>query len=98
MTRPAFDATIHPPTRLQICAVLAPLDEVEFAIVRDEVGVSDSVLSKQVAHLEGAGYVRVIKRTVETRQRTWLALTHRGRKAFAGHMAELQRLAEAAGV
>lgn len=98
MTRPAFDEVIHPPTRLRICAALAPLDEAEFAIVRDEVGISDSVLSKQVGHLEQAGYVRVIKRTVETRQRTWLALTRRGRKAFAAHMAELHRLAEAARV
>lgn len=98
MTRPAFDATIHPARRLQICAVLAPFDEVEFAVVRDELGVSDSVLSKQVSYLEEAGYVRVIKRTVDTRQRTWLALTRRGRKAFAGHIAELQRLAGAAGV
>ena len=98
MTTPVFDATIHPSTRLQICAVLAPLDEVEFAVVRDEVGVSDSVLSKQAGQLEAAGYVQVIKRTVNTRQRTWLALASQGRKAFASHMAELQRLAEAAGV
>ena len=94
MTKPAFDETIHPPTRLRICAVLAPLDEVEFAVVRDEVEVSDSVLSKQVSHLEKAGYVRVMKRTVDTRQRTWLALTSSGRRAFSAHMAELRRLAE----
>jgi DNA-binding MarR family transcriptional regulator len=98
VTAPVFDATIHPPTRLQICAVLAPLDEAEFQVVRDEVGISDSVLSKQVAHLEAAGYVRVTKRTVATRQRTWLALTARGRAAFAGHVAALQRLAGAAGI
>lgn len=98
MTQPTFDAVIHPPRRLRICAVLAPLDEVPFPVVREELGISDSVLSKQVAHLESAGYVRVIKRTVDTRQRTWLALTSRGRKAFAAHMAELQRLADAAGV
>lgn len=97
MTTPVFDATIHSPTRLQICAVLAPLDEVEFAIVRDEVGVSDSVLSKQVGHLEAAGYVHVTKRTVATRQRTWLSLTKLGRQAFARHIAELQRLAGVAG-
>jgi DNA-binding MarR family transcriptional regulator len=93
MTEPVFDETIHPPTRLRICAVLAPLDEAEFAVVRDEVDVSDSVLSKQVSHLEQAGYVNVIKRTVDTRQRTWLALTASGRKAFSAHMAELRRLA-----
>lgn len=93
---PRFDAVIHPHTRLRICAALAPLDEVEFAIVREQVEVSDSVLSKQVGILEAAGYVQVDKRTVMSRQRTWLALTKAGRAAFAGHMAELRRLADAA--
>ncbi|QOC21349.1 transcriptional regulator [Wenzhouxiangella sp. AB-CW3] len=98
MSAPRFNDIIHPPTRLRICAVLSPLDDVEFGVVRDEVGVSDSVLSKQVAHLEQAGYVKVIKRTVNTRQRTWLSLTPRGRKAFSAHMAELRRLAQLARV
>ncbi len=93
MKRAVFDEVIHPPTRLRICAVLASLDEAEFAVVRDEVGASDSVISKQVAHLEKVGYIRVMKRTVDTRQRTWLALTSEGRRAFVGHMEELRRLA-----
>jgi DNA-binding MarR family transcriptional regulator len=91
-----FDPVIHPLNRLQICAVLSPHDEVEFAIVREEVGVSDSVLSKQVRHLEQAGYVALRKATVDTRQRTWLSLTKAGRKAFNGHVAALRRLAAAA--
>lgn len=91
-----LDPVIHPLNRLQICAVLAPHDEVEFAVVREEVGVSDSVLSKQVKHLEEAGYVAVRKGVVDTRQRTWLGLTRAGRKAFDGHLAALKRLAAAA--
>lgn len=95
---PRFDALIHAPNRLRICAVLAPLDEAEFSVVRDEVGISDSVLSKQVRLLEEAGYVEVKKWTVETRQRTWLALTRSGRAAFSAHMAELRRMADTAAV
>lgn len=96
--KPHFDELIHSPKRLRICAVLAPLDEAEFAVVRDETGVSDSVLSKQVRLLEEAGYVEVKKWTVNTRQRTWLALTKSGRAAFFAHMAELRRLAGTAAV
>ncbi len=96
MTTPAFNEVIHPPTRLRICSVLAPLDEAEFGVVRDEIGVSDSVLSKQVAYLEKAGYVSVLKRTVNTRQRTWLALTRAGRIAFQSHVAELRRIVDTA--
>lgn len=90
---PAFDTLIHAPGRLQICAVLAAVEEAEFATVRDAVEVSDSVLSKHVKLLEDAGYLKVRKATVASRQRTWLALTRAGRFAFKAHMTELTRLA-----
>ena len=64
------------------------------ALVREETGVSESVLSKQVKLLEEAGYVAVRKATMASRQRTWLALTKAGRTAFAAHMRALTRLAE----
>jgi len=92
VSAPRFDPVVHAPNRLQVCAMLAAVDSVEFGAVRDELGVSDSVLSKHVRVLEEAGYVRVKKATVGSRQRTWLVLTRAGRTALAGHIAELQRL------
>ena len=90
---PRFDAVIHPPPRLQICGLLAAVDLMEFAAVREAVSVSDSVLSKHVKQLEEAGYVKVQKATVASRQRTSLALTREGRRAFDAHVAELRRIA-----
>ena len=90
---PHFDPVIHPSPRLQICGLLAAVDLMEFAAVRDAVGVSDSVLSKHVKQLEEAGYVRIGKATVASRQRTSLALTRTGRQAFDAHVAELRRIA-----
>ena len=98
MSAPVFDALIHAPGRLQICAMLSAADEVEFGVVRDGVGVSDSVMSKHVKQLEEAGYVKLRKAAFAGRQRTWLVLTPTGRKAFAGHVTELTRLAGLAGV
>lgn len=92
-----LDPIIHPPGRLQIFAILSVAQEAEFAMVRDSIEVSDSVLSKHVKTLEDAGYLQVRKAAAAGRQRTWLALTAQGRKAFAGHMAELTRLAGLAG-
>ena len=88
-----LDPVIHAPVRLQICALLSGVEEAEFAVVREETGVSDSVLSKHLKQLEEAGYLRLRKATVASRQRTWLLLTRAGRFAFKAHMAELQRLA-----
>nr|WP_208383052.1 transcriptional regulator [Modestobacter marinus] len=90
---PRFDAVVHAPPRLQICGLLAAVDTMEFAAVRDAVSVSDSVLSKHVKQLEEAGYVQVRKATIASRQRTSLALTRAGRAAFGAHVAELRRIA-----
>jgi DNA-binding MarR family transcriptional regulator len=95
--RPRFDAVVHAPPRLQICGLLAAVDSMDFAAVRDTVGVSDSVLSKHVKQLEEAGYVTIGKATVASRQRTSLALTKAGRAAFAAHVAELRRITGGAG-
>ena len=90
---PRFDAVIHPPPRLQVCGLLAAVDTMDFATVRDEVGVSDSVLSKHVKQLEEAGYVTVHKATRASRLRTSLSLTGDGRAAFDAHVAELRHIA-----
>lgn len=95
MAVPVFDALIHAPGRLQICAILSAA-EAEFAVVRDSIKVSDSVLSKHVKALEEAGYVAVRKAALGGRQRTWLSLTPAGKKAFVAHVVELERLVKVA--
>ena len=90
---PVFDPVIHAPGRLQICAMLSAVDQAEFATVRDAIAVSDSVMSKHLKLLEDAGYVALRKSPFNGRSRTWLRLTKEGRKAFAAHVAELNRLA-----
>ena len=84
---------IHAPARLQIAAVLAGVQEAEFATVRDLVGVSDSVLSKHLSQLQEAGYVKLRKAALDGRQRTWLSITRDGKRAFASHVKALQALA-----
>ena len=83
---------LHAPARLQIAAILARVEEAEFATIRDIVEVSDSVLSKHLSALAEAGYVHLRKAALDGRQRTWATLTRAGRKAFAAHIAALQAL------
>jgi DNA-binding MarR family transcriptional regulator len=90
-----FDPVIHAPNRLQICALLAAVDSAEFGTVRDSVGLSDSVLSKHVRTLQEAGYVSVRKAPLDSRTRTWLALTRAGHSAFDDHVAALRRIIDA---
>ncbi len=90
MSKLILDPVIHAPNRMQICAFLAPLEEAEFKVLREELEVSESVLSKHISRLVEAGYVSLRKSPVNGRQHTWAALTDKGREAFARHVATLQ--------
>lgn len=96
MTDAAFDEVIHAPHRLKICSMLAAVDAMEFSVVREALNVSDSVLSKHVKVLQAAKYATVTKVRGSSYPRTWLALTPEGRRALAGHIAELRRITEMA--
>ncbi|KUL34970.1 ArsR family transcriptional regulator [Streptomyces sp. NRRL F-4489] len=88
-----MDEVIHAPVRFSIVATLAAAEKAEFAFVRDTVEVSDSVLSRQAATLEKAGYVAVTKGYVGKRPRTWLSLTPYGREVFTAHCRALRAIA-----
>ncbi|TDC56426.1 MarR family transcriptional regulator [Actinomadura sp. KC345] len=99
MTRPApsadaFDAVIHAPQRLRICAMLDPATQIEFSLVQERLDVSASVLSKHVSVLMDAGYVEQHKAVRDTRQRVWLRLTAEGRAAYRGHVAALRKIVD----
>ncbi|TDB87068.1 MarR family transcriptional regulator [Actinomadura sp. KC216] len=90
----AFDAVIHAPQRLRICAMLDAVTHIEFSLVQERLGVSASVLSKHVSVLMDAGYVEQRKAVRDTRQRVWLELTAEGRAAYRGHVAALRKIVD----
>ncbi|MCF4139605.1 transcriptional regulator [Streptomyces sp. Tue 6430] len=91
--RKSLDTVIHAPVRFSIVAALASVDEADFKTLRDTIEITDSALSKQIALLEQAGYVKVRKAFVGKRARTWLSLTGDGRTAFTRHLAALRDIA-----
>ena len=92
MTEARFDELIHPSTRLSIVALLAAADWIDFAFVRDHLGMSDSALSKQFTTLEDAGYLVTERLLVNRRRRVRVRLTDSGRRAFDGHVAALREI------
>jgi DNA-binding transcriptional ArsR family regulator len=96
--RHELDDLLAHPVRFSIAALLAAAVKVEFGFVRDQVEVSDSVLSKQVSALEQAGYIKVHKGFVGKWPRTWLSITKDGRRTFERHLAALREIAGADGV
>ncbi|WP_341975472.1 transcriptional regulator [Microbacterium sp. LTA6] len=93
MTEPQFDEIVHAPQRLRILAMLDAIPgEVEFAALRDALGVADSVVSKHLKVLAEADYVSIHKAATFGRQRTWVRLTARGGGAYAAHVAALRAI------
>jgi DNA-binding MarR family transcriptional regulator len=86
-----LDPVIHPAHRLRICAMLAAGGTVELSVVKDHLDLSPSALSKQVAALVDAGYVRQERSRTDTR-RVWLSLTKPGARAYKAHVAALRAI------
>ena len=92
MSAARFDELIHAPTRLAIVSLLAAAQWADFKYIRDELGLSDSALSKQLSTLEAAGYIEIRKGFVGKRPRTSASLSPAGRQAFEQHVAALQQI------
>ncbi|WP_078588755.1 MULTISPECIES: winged helix-turn-helix domain-containing protein [Streptomyces] len=90
----SLDTVIHAPIRFSITAALAAVDEADFKSIREAIEITDSALSKQIALLEDAGYVKVRKTFVGKRARTWLSLTKAGRIALNRHLTALREIAD----
>lgn len=92
-----FDDTIHAPVRLRISGILRHVEQVDFAVLRDTLGITDATLSKHVKVLVDAGYATTTKSRsagrADARRLTWIAQTRPGRDAFDAHVEELRRIA-----
>jgi DNA-binding MarR family transcriptional regulator len=60
--------------------------------LRDLLGLTDGNLSRHLATLESAGYVKLDKAFENRKPRTWIAVTRAGRKALAQEIAALRDL------
>ncbi|MFG1843455.1 winged helix-turn-helix domain-containing protein [Micromonospora sp. NPDC049175] len=98
MSAPRFDELIHAPTRLSLVSLLAATEWAEFRYLREQLGLSDSALSKQLTTLDQAGYVEIRKSFVGKRPRTSVSLSRAGRAAFDGHVAALQEIVARSGL
>ncbi|GAA1870698.1 winged helix-turn-helix domain-containing protein [Brevibacterium marinum] len=88
-----IESDLGNPTRLGIVASLKNRDKAEFKLLRDSLGVSDSVLSRHISALEKVGLVAVRKGYVGKRPRTWVSITPEGGTRLDAHIQALRELA-----
>ena len=72
--------------------MLEPVSEMEFALLKEQLAVSDSVLSKHLKALSDANYLNLVKVTQNGRQRTWLSLSKVGKDAYNAHVRALKSI------
>ncbi|MFI5735690.1 transcriptional regulator [Kribbella sp. NPDC051587] len=87
-----LDTHLQAPARLRLMSLLVTVTELEFVTLREQLEVSDSVLSKHVAALAEVGYVRSRKGSHQGRRTTWISITSTGRKALSTHVAVLRAI------
>ena len=84
---PDLDELIHQPVRLRIMSALTGLDsreQVDFSYLKEKLELTDGNLGAHLRALEEAGYLTV--------EKTFVAASGAGRKAFAAHVAALQAI------
>jgi DNA-binding MarR family transcriptional regulator len=89
---PEFDEVLLSRARLGILSALAGGDEMDFVYLRDALELSDGNLGAQTRNLEQAGYVKVRKRFIDRKPRTFIRITPKGREALAGFLAQLEQV------
>ena len=97
MTHPTrrLDPTIHQPARLGILTVASEAKRIDFVSLRDVLELTDGNLSRHLATLEQAGYIRVEKAFEHRKPRTWISITRAGRRALAAEIAALRDIVAA---
>lgn len=91
--RHELSEVLHQPVRFSIAAALSKTETMDFKDLRNTIQVSDSVLSKQLSHLEKAGFVNIKKSFVGKFPRTSLSLSADGKQAWEHHIATLRLIA-----
>ena len=86
-----LDKVIHERGRLGIMTLLATRVRWPFSDLKSELKMSDGNLVTHLRTLHASGYVAVTKEVLDRPQTTY-ALTERGRSAFQGYLALLEKI------
>ena len=91
-----LDPIIHAPKRLAAMAILANSTSTDFAFLRGYLEIAESDLSKQMATLERAGYIKTTKSGRGRGSVTTYEITKAGKTAYVQHVAALRAITASA--
>ena len=96
MTQEAIvlDETIHQSTRLRIMSMLVSqpeTDRLAYGFIQKVLDLTGGNLTTHLRRLEDAGYLAMAKEFHNSKPRTWVTATPRGRRAFADYLSNLDK-------
>jgi DNA-binding MarR family transcriptional regulator len=90
-----LNSIIHQPVRLKIMSSLAALqlgDQVEFTYLKKILKLTDGNLGAHLGKLEEQQYIVIEKSFVNKKPKSFISLTHKGKKAFEKHLEALNEI------
>ena len=87
-----LDETIHQPIRLRMMTMLVSQPEggrLAYGFIQKTLGLTGGNLTSHLRKLEDADYLAITKEFMDSKPRTWVEATLRGRKAFAEYLSIL---------
>jgi DNA-binding transcriptional ArsR family regulator len=90
--KPELVKLLNHPARLAIMSIAANRFQVSFVVLKQELEVSDATLSKHIAQLSDAGYLRITKSLGKSYAKTTVDITSAGRGVYEGHVAALRAI------
>lgn len=82
---------IHSPNRLAILSALYPVGFTYFSDLREALGLTDAELSRQLATLEEAAMVDVVKVREKRKVLTRVRISESGRTRFSSYLDSLRQ-------
>ena len=91
----SLDRVLHEPVRLSVVACLYVVQQADFVFLQTQTGITGGNLSSHLRKLKEAGYLTIKKSFEDSRPRTSLSLTAKGRKTFEKYIATMSDLLKA---
>jgi DNA-binding MarR family transcriptional regulator len=92
-----LDPAIHQPARLGILTAACETKRIDFVSLRNLLDLTDGNLSRHLATLEAAGYVKLDKSFENRKPRTWISATRAGRTALMDEIEALREIVARSG-
>ena len=85
-----LDELLHSRIRLAVVSILVTVEEIDFTLLRNQVGATDGNMNAHLKKLEQAGYIAVKKKFIERKPVTRYRLTAKGRESFKKYVETLE--------